>query len=90
MKTARTAVGATALNGIVYAIGGECALEATEDETLYLRCVEAFHTEKKEWFLCAEMRVARSFVGVCHLGGYLYAIGTVLSRTKSYKCLEIP
>ena len=79
MKVARTAVGAAALDGIVYAIGGECALEQPQDdETLYMSSIEAFDTQHKKWHERSAMRVARSFVASCSLSGYIYAIGKKL------------
>ena len=57
MSIARTAVGAATLNGIIYAVGGECALAESQDETMYLRCVEAYDPLLKEWYSCADMKV---------------------------------
>lgn len=75
MLTARTAVGAVSLNGLLVAVGGESALAEPQDETNYLRCVEAYDPLRQEWFPLADMKVARSFVSVCVAGDYLYALG---------------
>ena len=92
MKVARTAIGAAALDGIVYAIGGECALDQPQDgETLYLSSMEAFDTLQKEWHECSTMRVARSFIAACSLRGYIYAIGDVYSVDYPAKTfMQIP
>ena len=42
MTIARTAVGATTLNGLIYAIGGECAVAESQDETMYLKSNEFY------------------------------------------------
>ena len=76
MQVARTAVGAATLNGLLLAVGGECALAEPQDETMYLRCVEAYDPLRKDWHSLADMKVARSFVSVCVAGGFLYALGT--------------
>ena len=75
MNTARTAVGAASLDGLLYAVGGECAMAESQDDTLYLRCTECYDPVLKQWFLKSDMCKARSFVAVAAVGGYLYAIG---------------
>jgi kelch-like protein 2/3 len=83
MQTARTAVGAASLNGLVLAVGGECALAEPQDETMYLRCVEAYDPLRQQWRTLADMKVARSFVSVCVAGGHLYALGLFVSCSLS-------
>ena len=75
MSIARTAVSAASLNGILFSIGGECALAELQDETLYLQCVEAYNPIMMEWSQRAEMQVARSFVAAVAVAGQLYALG---------------
>ena len=75
MHTARTAVGAASLDGLLYAVGGECAMAESQDDTLYLRCTECYDPVLKQWFRMSDMHKARSFVAVAAVGGYLYAIG---------------
>ena len=83
---ARTAVGCASLDGTIYAVGGECALASAHDDTQYLTHVESYDPEIEQWFTCSPMNVARSFVSVCELDGYLYAVGRYGSRArgKSY------
>lgn len=75
MNTARTAVGAASVDGLLYAVGGECAMAKNQDDTLYLRCTECYDPVLKQWFNKSDMSKARSFVAVAAVGGYLYAIG---------------
>ncbi len=75
MTVARTAVGGASLNGLISAAGGECALVEAQEDTMYLRCVEVYNPVLKDWSLCAELKVGRSFVSVCALGDMLYALG---------------
>ena len=75
MKIARTAVGAASSGGIIYAVGGECALAESQDETAYLRSTEAYDPVRKEWLHKADMRIQRSFVSVCAIGRFIYALG---------------
>lgn len=75
MNIARTAVGACSIDGMLYAVGGECALVDTQEDTLYLRCVECYDPVLRQWVPKADMKVARSFVAVAGVGKYLYAIG---------------
>ena len=75
MNIARTAVGSACLDGMLYAVGGECALADTQDETLYLHCVEMYDPVHKKWESKPNMKLARSFVALAAVGGYLYAIG---------------
>lgn len=75
MNIARTAVGSASLDGVLYAVGGECALADTQDDTLYLHCVELYDPVRKRWESKPNMKLARSFVAVASVGGHLYAIG---------------
>lgn len=75
MNIARTAVGACSIDGMLYAVGGECALVDTQEDTLYLRCVECYDPVLRQWVPKPDMKVARSFVAVAGVGKYLYAIG---------------
>ena len=61
--------------GVLYAVGGECAMADAQDDTQYLRHVEYCDLSSTEWLECSPMKVARSFVSVCELGNYLYAVG---------------
>ncbi|XP_013388458.2 kelch-like protein 17 [Lingula anatina] len=87
MTVARTAVGATTVNGLLYAVGGECALAETQDDTLYLRCVECYSPISKCWTSKADMKIPRSFVAVVSCGEYLYAIGGE-DRGSSFNIVE--
>ncbi|KAK3087232.1 hypothetical protein FSP39_003402 [Pinctada imbricata] len=88
MNIARTAVGACSLNGMIYALGGECALADTQEDTLYLRRMECYDPVRREWLPLQEMKVARSFVAVTGIGRHVYAIGGE-DRSCSYNIMEI-
>ncbi|XP_077990257.1 kelch-like protein 12 [Glandiceps talaboti] len=87
MTMARTAVAAATLNGMLYAIGGECALADSQEETMYLKCVECYDPLHKEWLSVSDINVARSFIAVATLGDYLYAIGGE-DRSYSFNTVE--
>ncbi|XP_011441284.3 kelch-like protein 3 [Magallana gigas] len=87
MNIARTAVGACSIDGMLYAVGGECALVDTQEDTLYLRCVECYDPVLRQWVPKPDMKVARSFVAVAGVGKYLYAIGGE-DRSTSYSIME--
>ena len=92
MSTARTAVGAATMDGLLYAAGGECAVVDSHEDTLYLRSVERYDPILKQWDACREMKVARSFIALTALGGHLYAIGTYgrFSCTGNLFKLKLP
>ncbi|OWF38510.1 kelch-like protein 3 [Mizuhopecten yessoensis] len=75
MNIARTAVGAVSVDGVLYAVGGECALADTQEDTLYLRCMECYDPVLRQWIPKPEMKIARSFVACVAVGRMLYAIG---------------
>jgi len=87
MNMARTAVGSACLDGMLYVVGGECALADTAEDTLYLHCVEMYDPVRKQWGSKPTMKLARSFVAVAAVGGYLYAIGGE-DRGGSYNIVE--
>ena len=87
MKHARTAVGACALNGLLYVVGGECAINAPHDDTMYVRYVECYDPLVRQWITLAEIAIQRSFVAVAALNGLLYALGGE-DRTCSYNYAE--
>ncbi|KAL5014948.1 hypothetical protein ScPMuIL_009218 [Solemya velum] len=87
MNIARTAVGAASVDGMLYTVGGECALLDTQEDTLYLRCVECYDPVLRQWIPKQEMKIARSFVGVVGVAGCLYAIGGE-DRSCSYNIVE--
>ncbi|KAL3889896.1 hypothetical protein ACJMK2_002216 [Sinanodonta woodiana] len=87
MNIARTAVGSATLDGMLYAVGGECALVDTQENTLYLRCVECYDPVLRQWIPKPEMKIARSFVAVAAVQGCLYAIGGE-DRSCGYNIVE--
>lgn len=87
LQIARTAVGAASASGIIYAVGGECALADSQEETEYLRSTEAYDPMHKQWQHRASMKVPRSFVSVCAVGAYIYAIGGE-DRMTTYNIVE--
>jgi len=80
MNIARTAIGSATLDGLLYTVGGECAILDTQENTLYLRCMECYDPVQRQWLPKPEMKIARSFVAVAAVSGYLYAIGTEIYR----------
>ncbi|XP_063406700.1 kelch-like protein 2 [Mytilus trossulus] len=87
MNIARTAVGVCSLDGLLYAVGGECALADSQENTLYLRSVECFDPVLRQWIAKPEMKIARSFVALAAVGRFLYAIGGE-DRACSYNIVE--
>jgi len=87
MNIARTAVAAASLDGYLYAIGGECAINEPHDDTLYLPSVECYNPSLRLWFPVADISVSRSFVSVVICYGKLYALGGE-DRNTSYSIVE--
>ncbi|GFO44811.1 kelch-like protein 17 [Plakobranchus ocellatus] len=87
MEIARTAVGAASLEGLLYVVGGECALADTQDDTLYLTSLEMYHPARKCWERKPSMKLARSFTAVAAVAGQLFAIGGE-DRSGSYNIVE--
>lgn len=87
MNIARTAIGSATLDGMLYTVGGECALVETQENTLYLRCMECYDPVQRQWIPKPEMKIARSFVAVAALHGLLYAIGGE-DRACGYNIME--
>lgn len=87
MKYPRTAVGACSLNGLLYVVGGECAVNIPHDDTMYVRHVECYDPAVNQWMSLADIAIQRSFVAVTALNGYLYALGGE-DRTCSYNYVE--
>eukprot|EP00794_Sanderia_malayensis_P011756 gene11756-12975_t len=87
MNSARTAVGAACLDGLLYTVGGECAVNSPHEDTLYLGAVECFDSVKRRWFRVADIGIQRSFVSVAVCNGFLYAVGGE-DRACSYNIVE--
>ncbi|RUS88789.1 hypothetical protein EGW08_003419 [Elysia chlorotica] len=87
MEIARTAVGTATLDGLLYVVGGECALADTQDDTLYLTSLEMYHPARKCWERKPSMKLARSFTAVAAVAGRLFAIGGE-DRSGSYNIVE--
>lgn len=77
MKQVRTAVAAGALEGKLYAVGGECEFKFAREGTQYLTSVEHYDPIHNVWNPVADMKYARSFTAVCTLNGKLYKRGTI-------------
>lgn len=75
MKQVRTAVGLASLEGVLYAVGGECETPNSQDGTMYLHTCERFSPRENKWENVPSMRNQRSFVGVVAHDGFVYAIG---------------
>ena len=65
----RTAVSVGAIDGRLYAVGGECETKFSHEGTLYLNSVEYYDPIQNNWTHVAEMRCARSFAAVAVLNG---------------------
>ena len=87
LNIARTAVGAACLNGILYAVAGEKAVNEPHDDTLYLQNVEAYNPVLHKWFSVSELSIPRSFVSVVVCNGKIYALGGE-DKTSSYDIVE--
>lgn len=87
MNIARTAVGAACLNGMLYAVAGERAVNEPHEDTLYLPYVECYNPGLHQWFPVTDLSVPRSFVCVVVCNGELYALGGE-DRTSSYDIVE--
>ena len=69
MKQVRTAVAAGAVDGKLYAVGGECETKLSHEGTLYLTTVEFYDPIHNTWSNIAEMKHARSFTAVTVMQG---------------------
>jgi energy-converting hydrogenase Eha subunit A len=77
MTTARFALGVAAINGILYAVGGD----NTNDGNL--ATVEAYDPATDTWTTKASMPTARKNLGVAAINGILYAVGGFNSNDNS-------
>jgi len=57
MKYPRTAVGACSLNGLLYVVGGECAVSTPHDDTMYVRHVECYDPAVNQWISLADIAI---------------------------------
>ena len=69
MGQVRTAVAAAALDGRLYAVGGECESRFSHEGTLYLTSVEYYDPINNQWNKVAEMKHPRSFTAVAVMAG---------------------
>ncbi len=69
MSQVRTAVAAGALDGRLYAVGGECETRLSHEGTLYLTTVEFYDPIHNNWNKVVDMKHARSFTAVSVLEG---------------------
>ena len=80
MSISRTAVGAATVNGMLYAVGGECAFSGSrDDQTMYLGQVECYDPLRKRWSPRTNLNVPRSFMALASLHGLLYALGMYIA-----------
>ncbi|KAL3212691.1 hypothetical protein MRX96_035825 [Rhipicephalus microplus] len=70
--------GVTLMQNRLYVVGGM-------RDTEYLRSCDSFDIKRCTWETCSSMNVARGYVSVVALGGYVYAIGgrNAAERTAS-------
>ena len=57
-----------ALDGKLYAVGGECETKFAHEGTLYLSSVEYYDPIHNEWTTVRDMKHSRSFTAVAVLG----------------------
>lgn len=69
MSQVRTAVAAGALDGRLYAVGGECETRLSHEGTLYLTSVEFYDPIHNNWNKVSEMKYPRSFAAVAVMDG---------------------
>ena len=69
MKQVRTAVAAGAIDGKLFAVGGECETRYSHEGTLYLSSVEYYDPIHNTWTNVAEMKHPRSFTAVTVMEG---------------------
>ena len=77
MRTARVDLGAGALDGVVYAVGGSSC-------TSSLATIETYDPATNSWTTRASMSTVRSALGVGVLNGLLFAVGGVGVVTGPY------
>ena len=65
----RTAVGVVNLNGMLYAVGGECEGSKSYEPTQYLDTVECYNPKTNLWMTKAKMSQPRSFAAIAVLHG---------------------
>lgn len=77
MQISRTALGSATLDGLLYAVGGECAFTSNIHtiDTRYLGHVECYDPLRKKWSQRSSLKEARSFIAVVSLRGNLFALG---------------
>ena len=68
MPTARSGLGVTVVNGLLYAVGGS-------NSSGFLATVEAYDPATNTWTSKASVPTRRSGVGVAVINGELYAVG---------------
>jgi len=77
MPTARWALGAAALNGTLYAVGGSVSA-----------ALEAYDPASNSWIAKAPMPTPRGFLGVVAANGTLYAVGGRTASNVNVATLE--
>ena len=74
MPTARSGLGVTGMDGILYAIGGDLDSRVLGPTAWGTTC-EAYNTATGQWTTISAMPTARYSLGVTGMDGILYAIG---------------
>ncbi|PIO55307.1 kelch repeat protein [Teladorsagia circumcincta] len=77
MSVCRLALGAAALDGFVYAVGGA-------NNSQCLDTVERYDPFRNEWIRVASLGTRRYAVSVSVLNGCLYAVALVVAETQLY------
>lgn len=68
LHQARSGLGVTSLEGLIYAIGGE-------KDSMIFDCAECYDPVTKQWAAVASMNHPRCGLGVCSCFGGIYALG---------------
>ncbi len=82
MRQLRTAVAAGAVNGKLYAVGGECETRLSREGTQYLASVEQYDPIHNVWKSVADMRQPRSFTAVCSMNGEYWGRGWPIQTVR--------
>ena len=87
LPTARSGLAATAVNGIIYAIGGDNAIAASASANVFnpLTTVEAYDPIGNTWTTKAPMPTARERFAIAAVNGVIYVFGGLVPDASFVK-----
>ena len=87
LPTARSGLAATAVNGIIYAIGGDNAIAASASANVFnpLTTVEAYDPIGNTWTTKAPMPTAREQFAIAAVNGVIYVFGGLVPDASFVK-----